>query len=229
MMRFRKALYLFELVSTAFPWTDVGRGGEAAHFRIWKRLYDKVSLWTDMGQRDENETAQFRTWKRLCDEVAPWEMEQVRCIQKLILLVLPGVVKATSECIRRSEECMQLKYLYGYVLTQGLAGLRQLDNTKDSQANYTKATQFCYLMHHGTDEYEKGNDTRAVAFDWSLEFEKFEYVDLRTNLHAGKIFEKYPEEDPGPKAWWYYSILRIYAGYETNWLLPVWASCEQVD
>ncbi|KAI0530194.1 hypothetical protein GGR58DRAFT_524918 [Xylaria digitata] len=46
--RFRKALYLFELVSTAFPWDNVDRN-------------------VDQNDLDEH----HRAWQRLCDELAP--------------------------------------------------------------------------------------------------------------------------------------------------------------
>ncbi|GAW17589.1 hypothetical protein ANO14919_070480 [Xylariales sp. No.14919] len=191
MMRFCKALYIFELVSTAFPWLGV----EPDHFARRTR----------------------QAFQAFAKDVAPWEMQQVVSIQRLLLDVMPDLMEIVDKATSRTDRKALLEHFYSWVLIEGLAQLRQLDQSPDEGVVSARATA----------AYFKDNRlARRAAFNRVVETRGFQYCERNTNLHAGAIFQRYPEEEDGPKAWWYYSVLREVARFDhPNWRSRPWYAC----
>ncbi|RWA05583.1 hypothetical protein EKO27_g9521 [Xylaria grammica] len=176
MMRFCKALYIFELVSTAFPWLGV----EPDHFARRTR----------------------QAFQAFAKDVAPWEMQQVVSIQRLLLDVMPDLMEIVDQATSRTDRKALLEHFYSWVLIEGLAQLRQLDQRPDEGVPGAR-------LSTGSWKREGSNTARETPIST-----------------PGAIFQRYPEEEDGPKAWWYYSVLREVTRFDhPNWRSRPWYAC----
>ncbi|KAI0905619.1 hypothetical protein F4823DRAFT_632606 [Ustulina deusta] len=193
MARFYKALYLFQIVSIAFPWESPEEGGHS------------------------------QAWARFCAQVSPWEMEQTRNLHLLLILNVHCTRNLLALALQRPGGPVTLRIMYAFVLTQGLPRLSALHK----QGRDAKEGDNAYKTFSMSVQFPRAINTRIIAFHSKLDVDKFGYdADDNTHLVARGIFERYPEEERGPKAWWYYRFLDMHAQFEGGmWRFQPWFRC----
>ncbi|KAI1364104.1 hypothetical protein F5Y08DRAFT_353804 [Xylaria arbuscula] len=152
-------------------------------------------------------------YKRLCDQVSPWEMEQTRSLQLNLVSEIPMTKKITRIAMYEPQVHAKLTILFRFVLAHDLTTLL---------AMYDKGEQ---TKSAGVDEYQTYCETlglsldskpRLFAFPMTAEIPKFRRDGQgNTDLDAGEIFMTYPEDEHGPKSWWYFRFLTSYGGLTT--------------
>ncbi|KAI1347302.1 hypothetical protein F5Y01DRAFT_318847 [Xylaria sp. FL0043] len=181
MHRFRKALYLFQLVSIAFP-------------------VEQEALSTD---------GHSEAWDRLCKQVSPWERQQVRTLPLLLWTAIPCHKYVGVGGFQNDQ---RLPWFYSVMLHRGLPDLLALSRSQAVDKGYSELELPLWLAR------ARGWGIRRYAFDERLDIDEFQYDETGsyTDLFAGEIFERYPEKDRGPKAWWYSQFLNLYGGFPTG-------------
>ncbi|KAI1301102.1 hypothetical protein F5Y03DRAFT_396811 [Xylaria venustula] len=187
-MRVCKTLYLFQLVSTVFPWEAF--------------LNDKHA----------------EGWERFCQQFSPWEMEQARTVQ--FLLIMESLIGILRFALNTPRGHARLRNLYGVVLSQGVVK-RSLCWGEVEVRKFDKAFRLAR-------EFAREFVPRKLVFSPQLDVGKFQDISpLTVNLNAEPIFQLYPEDDSGPKAWWYYRFIERHLKDENlDWKREPWARCD---
>ncbi|KAK5633313.1 hypothetical protein RRF57_009027 [Xylaria bambusicola] len=178
-LRIHRALYIYELVRTAFPWGTPEEGGHA------------------------------EAWGRLCAQVSPWEMEQTRSLQPLLLGQLPATKLWLLQAAYEGHGYKKISHCYRFLLSRDLKTLLGMYGEGKGDFDDPEVAQYCrlLLMPNFTSHYDHRIFTFAATEDTGI----FEYDEEdRTNLDATRIFHRYPDEDMGPRAWWYYQFLCVH-------------------
>ncbi|KAI8628491.1 hypothetical protein F5Y19DRAFT_486154 [Xylariaceae sp. FL1651] len=204
MIRFNKALYIIEIASPLFP-----------------RIPNEDDLpfgFSPVFARDVVACV-MRLWQRF----APWELQQVRCVQRLlsghIQTVLNTQYDGATERYQCSTDERQLgNFLadYGLIAFKGvLLADRTQANPKSPPEGLAEAREALTRISQLHEKFH----TRYIPFytfffigQDGLYFEPDE--NLKVNLDAQGIFDKYPEEECGPKESWYHTLLQLHSDDE---------------
>ncbi|KAI0509703.1 hypothetical protein F5B22DRAFT_312594 [Xylaria bambusicola] len=194
-LRIHKALYIYELARTAFPWMTPERGGHG------------------------------EAWGRLCARVSPWEMEQTRNLQPLLLGQLtPAIKKQLRIAAYQNHVENKVSYFYSFLLARDLETLLSMHS--QSKSGEVEAQVWKHRLRMPA--LMRVMNPRIFPFTAVDEADTF-FEDNEqdcTNLDATNIFLRYPEEDIGPKAWWYYQFLSVHLNLgEGRWQREVFYRC----
>ncbi|KAI0446365.1 hypothetical protein F4803DRAFT_568382 [Xylaria telfairii] len=125
-------------------------------------------------------------------KMPPWEFEQARQVEAILTYYWFKEMPYPSN---------KFNTYYSFLVEQGLRRLRLLDAISPWRRRKSMAGK---LTPRRLDFWVPVMSERITPclFDYNKNF------NMETDFHAGKIFERYPEGDDGPKFWWYYVTLR---------------------
>ncbi|KAI1205848.1 uncharacterized protein F4807DRAFT_464310 [Annulohypoxylon truncatum] len=184
--RFMKALYIFEVASAVLPFVDV----------------------------PDVTNQQYAIWHNFWEQFPPWELQQVRCVQRMLQDWVDDLVTRQGGYLTiHPDEAM----LGQFVIQKGLVGLRELEirpgwigAVQNRIAEFSGSLQMNTLPLR-TEIWMKGMDEFWMPYD-----QDFDEVGLNATIPMNWS----DEEDSGPRDAWLHTLLenRVYdkifrAGY----------------